>query len=98
MKHTTIKMKHLGKDVFSQIASSNLYVTNSPMSEQIVIPPAHVWDKIEQALNDQDRTKSSPYNFFSLPFKQTTSSKRRFPFYFATIGTLAIASLVWMWR
>jgi hypothetical protein len=98
MKRTTTTKKHFGKDVFSITDSSNLYVTNSPMSEQIVIPPAHVWEKIERVLNEQDRTESSLNGFFSLTSKQVATSKRRFPIYFATVGALAMASLVWLWR
>ena len=68
---------------------------NPPMTEQFVVPPARVWEKIEMILDQQDREKR-PAIIYSLPAERKI--KKSFPIYFAAVGATILAGLFWIWR
>jgi hypothetical protein len=96
MKPTNIRKKHLNKDVFSETNFSNHYIINPSMTEQYVVPPARVWQKIEKALDEQDRKKDNDLFSFAST-QQVVRTKSRFGIYFAALGASLIASF-WLWR
>ncbi len=72
----------------------NRNTANLPMTEQLVAPPARVWEKIERILDQQDKDRLSNV-LFSSPSHQT---KSRFSFYVAAVSVTALAGLVWVCR
>lgn len=46
------------KGAISRNQFTQLPILNPPMTEQAVVPPPHVWNRIEKILDTQDRAKS----------------------------------------
>jgi hypothetical protein len=60
----------------------------STMPEQLVKPPARVWERIEKILDQQDEARKSVNNLISASFKTDRSENRK-----AFIATCAGVSL-----
>lgn len=64
---------------------------NSIMTEQLTIPPAHVWDKIEQILDEQDNRRKEASKIIASSFKM---NRRRL---YATVAGLSIiVGIIWI--
>lgn len=68
---------------------------NSIMTDQLTIPPARVWDKIEKILDEQDNRRNSANNIIASSFKQTSYPKRRNVYLATVAGLTVIVGLVW---
>jgi hypothetical protein len=66
---------------------------NPSMTEQLVVPPSRVWEKIEKVLDEQDKKKRSQETYCENP-KDFLKAKRRFPIYFAAAGATIVGSLL----
>jgi hypothetical protein len=67
---------------------------NPPMTEQLVVPPSRVWEKIEKVLDEQDKKKRLQKIAYSEVPKDFLKAKRRFPIYFAAAGATIVGSLL----
>ena len=68
----------------------------STMTEQLIVPPARVWDKIEKILDEQDARRNNANTIIAASFGRVGFFKRK-SFYLATIAGLGIAAgVVWM--
>ena len=68
---------------------------NSSMTE-LTIPPAHVWDKIEQILDEQDERRRRANEIIAKSFK---NKKKRSQLYLcAFCGISLIAGFIWFVR
>jgi hypothetical protein len=68
---------------------------NQPMTEQLIAPPARVWEKIEMILDQQDMNKQ----LTRLQLSSTGRKARKaFPIYFAAAGASILAGVVWLCR
>lgn len=81
------------EDVLAEIYSPNPNIA-SPITEQFVVPPPRVWEKIKRTLDEQDESKSSNNAFFSRSSHHLHQTKNRLGFYFAAVSVTALAGLV----
>jgi hypothetical protein len=58
------------------------------MTEQIVIPPARVWDKIEKILDEQESRRKDASNMITSSF----AKKKHKKVYVATLAGISIAA------
>ncbi|MCW3111644.1 MAG: hypothetical protein JWR18_40 [Segetibacter sp.] len=68
----------------------------STMTEQLTIPPARVWDKIEKILDEQDNRRNSANNMIASSFEQPNYPKRRNVYLATVAGLTVIAGLMWV--
>lgn len=92
MKPTNIS-KVSARKVISKIETLN--PQQQPMTEQLIAPPARVWEKIEQMLDEQDRKKRSAR--ISPPLLQP-KTKNGFALCFAALGATVFAGMMWLSR
>ena len=69
------------------------FTVPTPMTEQEIAPPVHVWDRIASVLDQQDRQKGI-LNTNSL-FNISKEKKPRKALY-AAVGATVIAGIVWL--
>lgn len=72
-------------------------ISNPPMTEQIVVPPSRVWNKIESILNQQDQAKASinAATVFSIS-TAIKAGKKKHPLYFTTFGISVLLCFVFI--
>jgi hypothetical protein len=69
---------------------------NSTMTEQLITPPARVWDRIEKILDEQDNMRSNTNDVIAASFGHSHLFKRK-KVYLATVAGLTIVGgLMWM--
>lgn len=66
------------------------------MTEQLVIPPPYMWDRIEKILDEQDLAKKHTERLISDTFHQF-EKKRRNRFLFAALTSISMLSFI-MWN
>jgi len=62
------------------------------MPQQLTIPPAHVWDRIEKILDEQDHAKKQTNKLISESFR--LRNIRRQNLFYAFVTGLGLLSLV----
>ena len=69
------------------------------MPEQLITPPARVWDKIQAILDEQDNRRKSADDLIKTSFGVNVAAASRKKFYFLTAAGLSLlAGLVWVIR
>ena len=68
------------------------------MNERIVMPPAHVWDKIEKILDQQDDRRKEADKIITASFTNTKPYKRKSLYVAAVAGVSVVAGIVWIVR
>ena len=82
-----------GKTNFSSIA------VNTTMTEQLITPPARVWDRIEKILDEQDNRRRNANELIASSFTSSSSFLKRRKVYLASVAGLTIVGgLLWMIR
>jgi len=67
------------------------------MPEQLIIPPARVWEKIEAILNEQDNMRKKANKMIATSFGLNTPVVKRKKVYLATVAGLSVvAGLMWI--
>ncbi len=67
------------------------------MTEQLVMPPAHVWNKIEIFLDEQDKRRKFANEIISNSFASVKKAHKRKNLYVAAVaGVSVLAGLFWM--
>lgn len=70
---------------------------NTTMPEQLIAPPARVWDKIEKILDEQDNRRKNANNLIATSFGLDSPNVKRKNVYLATIAGLSVfAGLMWI--
>ena len=68
----------------------------STMTEQLIVPPARVWDKIEKILDEQDERRNTADKLITSSFAGKSESKPK-KLYLATIAGLGVAAgVAWL--
>ncbi len=76
---------------------SQASITNPPMTEQIVVPPSHIWNKIENILNQQDQAKALANTATVLTLaNDLKAGKKKHPMYFTTFGITILLCIVFI--
>jgi hypothetical protein len=71
---------------------------NSTMTEQLIEPPARVWDKIEKILDEQDYRRNNANSIIASSFSNKPNYNRS-KFYLASVAGLGlVAGLIWIIR
>ncbi len=65
------------------------------MTRQLTIPPAHVWDRIEKILDDQDIARENTNKLISDSFRRSRNT-RRLNFFFATVTGAGLVALIFL--
>jgi hypothetical protein len=66
------------------------------MTEQFVIPPARVWDKIERILDEQENARKQTKELIGNSFNRISTAGRRKSMYLAAAaGVSLLAGLMW---
>lgn len=69
------------------------------MTEQLIAPPARVWDKIQAILDEQDNRRKSGESLIQTSFGvHLTDAKRKKVYLAAVAGLSVVAGLVWFIR
>lgn len=107
MKNRTFKIDLPGNcSDFERDASENIqndnYYSATPvkpsMPEQTIIPPPHVWDKIEEVLDSQETRRKTANDLIASSFDLKLSDFKP-KTYLATVAGLSIAAgLMWIIR
>ncbi|MCW3107754.1 MAG: hypothetical protein JWQ09_2260 [Segetibacter sp.] len=70
---------------------------NNTMPEQLIIPPARVWDKIEKILDEQDNRRKNANHLIATSFGLNSPNFKRKKVYLATVAGLSVvAGLMWI--
>jgi hypothetical protein len=95
-KHTALKF-HKGKSAVqsgSGEESKTIFVdppiSNPPMNEQSIVPPAHVWSKIEMILEQQEQAKAIDETINRLQVSSTIPIDK-IPFIYSSLGITFLA-------
>jgi hypothetical protein len=105
MKNSTSKSNfqenslRLEKESFEKLQKkANFFpqAVTSTMTEQLIIPPARVWDKIEKILDEQDNRKSNANKLIASSFGRDTFFKRKKPYLATVAGLSVVAGLMWL--
>jgi len=75
---------------------SHPYIVNPPMTEQFVVPPSRVWEKIEKILDEQDKRRFDNDLCINNSSKNFSKTKKSLNIYFAALGATVVGSLVWV--
>ena len=75
------------KTEFSKNQINQVSISHPPMTEQLVVPPSRVWNKIESILDKQEQAKASANvaTVFTLA-TAIKAGKKKHPMYFTTFG------------
>jgi|GEM_PF-6215327 len=65
------------------------------MTEQLVIPPSRVWDKIEQILDQQDNRRNSADKIIADSFRSTNSVSTHKSYILMAAGMSVVAGILW---
>lgn len=70
------------------------FTVPTPMTEQEIAPPLHVWERIVSVLDEQDRTKS----LLSKPqsFLKSENAKSSHTLLYTVMAGTAVAGLMWL--
>ncbi len=69
---------------------------NTMMTEQIVMPPARVWDRIEKILDDQDNRRNNADALISSSFAKFDNHANRTNLYIAAVAAAGVvAGILW---
>jgi hypothetical protein len=66
-------------------------ISNPPMNEQTVVPPPHVWSKIERILDEQEKTKAILAASKPVVNGTICLTSENTPFIFAPLGRTFLA-------
>ncbi len=80
-----------------QKANFSLKAVNPAMTDQLIIPPAHIWNKIEEILDEQDKRRKNAINLIASSFGVSRPKSSRIKIYLATVaGVSFFAGLLWI--
>ena len=65
------------------------------MTEQAIMPPARVWDKIEKALDEQDTRRKQGTEVIAQTLSKG-SPKQKKQFYFAVVAGVGMIAVLWL--
>lgn len=68
------------------------------MTEQLVMPPARVWDRIEKILDDQDKRRQFADEMIVNSFVEVKKKQNRNVYLAAAAGVSLLAGVYWMSR
>lgn len=68
----------------------------STMTEQLIIPPARVWDKIEKILDEQDDRRNDANKLIASSFRSNRNTDRRKVYLASVAGLSVVAGLIWI--
>lgn len=77
-------------------ANTSSEAANSTMTEQLVIPPARVWDKIERILDEQDNRMKNANNLIASSFSSNQKFYNKHSYQAAVISVGVIVVLLWL--
>lgn len=66
------------------------------MTEQLIVPPARVWDKIEQILDEQDNRRNTANQIIASSFNRKSIFSEKKLYLATAAGLGVIAGLVWI--
>ncbi len=67
------------------------------MTEELVVPPARVWNKIEKILDQQEERRNYANHLIAASFNRVASNARRKKIYLAA-GVSLLAGIAWFIR
>ena len=67
----------------------------STMTEQLIVPPARVWDKIEKILDEQDNRRNNANTIIASSFGRISLIKRKKVYLATAAGLTVVAGLLW---
>lgn len=87
---------HLDAGVLKGSNSLSLqhFTVPTPMTEQEIAPPVHVWERIASILDDQDRQSNEAGILSSLSLTNNRKSLRRYAL--ATTTAIVLAAIFWL--
>ena len=68
----------------------------STMTEQLITPPARVWDKIEKILDEQDNRRNNANNIIASSFGRNRSFPRTRIYLASAAGLSVLVGLIWI--
>lgn len=90
---TNTKRNSLNKQ---QKANFSSKAVKPVMTDQLIIPPAHIWNKIEAILDEQDNRRKNAIRLITSSFEVSRSKSGRLKIYLATVaGVSFFAGLIW---
>lgn len=104
MKNSRLKSNFRVNSSTERVAAENIqnntntsFKAVKTMSEQLVIPPTRVWNKIEAILDEQDNIRKKANELIATSFGINTPVVRRKKVYLATVAGISLAAgVLWM--
>jgi len=103
MKNSSSKSEFQLNSTSKRVGTENVQKKNRPsskavktMPEQLVIPPARVWNKIEAILDEQDSVRKKTNDMIASSFGIASGGNRKKIYLAAVAGVSLVAGLVYV--
>ncbi|MDQ6814337.1 MAG: hypothetical protein M3040_11410 [Bacteroidota bacterium] len=91
-----LSLDNCGNELLKKTNFSSKAVKSTMTTEQLITPPARVWDNIEKILDEQDNRRRNANDVIASSFGHSNFSRRK-KVYLATVAGLTIVGgLVWL--